>query len=363
MNASYCLNMKHEAEAFLAPLQRLPGLQASARFEVDAAARYDAIVEVRSRSGTDRYVAETVLGVTTTTLPAVLSRLERARAQSGLPPLLLTDYLTHTVAEGLLDQGIAFADAAGSAHLDGRAGYVLIVGRTRSRKAPSSGFTPLELEVIFALLAEPTLLEAPVREVAERTGSSIGKVSAPLNELVDQAYLGQRKTAGRRRLLVLQEPKRLLERWEFGYLEVLRPRLTPSTWRLSPTMGLDRAVQDVATLEDTLIGGEYAADAITGFLEPMTVTLHVPHGAQKRTAARWRLVPSQETGDVVLIHRFQTNIDAPPRQDAHGTERTRPLVHPILVRAELLASGSDRLREVADRMLDPILRSLRSDAP
>lgn len=355
MNTCRYLNMKHEAEAFLAPLQRLPGLQVSARIELDEAAWYDAIVEVRSRIGSDRYAAETVLGVTTTTLPAVRNRLERARAQSGMPPLLLTDYLTPAVAAGLLDQGMAFADAAGNVHLDGAAGYVLVLGRPRSRKAPTTGFTPLELELIFALLADPTLLQAPVRQVSERTGISIGKISALLNELVEQTYLGQRKTAaGRRRLLVLQEPKRLLERWEFGYLEVLRPRLSPSTWRLPPNTALGHFLQNAEVLDGILVGGEYAADAITGFLKPATLTLHVPRGAQKRTAVQLRLVPSEGMSDVVLVDRFQTDVDAQRQHEAQTTERARADAHPILVRAELLASGSDRLREVADRMLDPI---------
>ena len=227
---------------------------------------------------------------------------------------------------------MAFADAAGNAHLDGVAGYVLVLGRSRSRKAPNPGFTALELELIFALLAEPTLLQAPVRDVSERTGISIGKISALLNELVEQAYLGQRKTAGRRRLLVLREPKRLLERWEFGYLEVIRPRLSPSTWQLTPSTALGHTVHNVEALERVLIGGEHAADAITGFLKPTTLTLHVPPGAQKRTAVRLRLVPSRGASDAVLIDRFQTSVDALPAHAAQRTERTRPYVHPILAR-------------------------------
>jgi hypothetical protein len=363
MNTCYDLNMRHDVEAFLSPLERLPGLDISARFELGETAWFDAIVEVRSQTGVDRYAAETMLGVTTTTLPSVRSRLEHARAQSGMPPLLLTDYVTPAVADGLLDHGMAFADLAGNVHLDGAAGYVLVLGRRRTRQTPKTGFTALELELIFALLAEPTLFEAPVRQVSERTGISIGTISALLNELVEQGHLGQRKAAGRRRLLVLQEPKRLLARWEFGYLETVRPRLSPSTWQLPPHTPIERIVQEAESLDRVLIGGEHAADAITGFLKPSTLTLHVPPGAQKRAAVQMRLVPTQGSSDVVLVDRFQTSVDALPAQAAPGPAPRRPYVHPILVRAELLATGSDRLREVADRLLDPILKPLGSDAP
>jgi hypothetical protein len=105
--------------------------------------------------------------------------------------------------------------------------------------------------------------------------------------------------------------------------------------------------------------GEHAADALTGFLKPATLTLHVPAGTQKRTATRLRLAPSQGRIEVILIDRFQMRVDADIHEPA---PRIEPHTHPILVRAELLASGSDRLREVADRLLGPILNRLTADA-
>lgn len=362
MNMCYSVSMRHGAEAFLAPLDRLHGLQVSTRFEFAEHAWHDAIVEVRSSTGTDRYAAETVTGVTTTTLPAVRSRLERVRAKTGLPPLLLTDYVTPAVAESLIDHGTAFVDGAGNVHLDGAAAYVVILGRPRSQKSRTSGFTPIELELIFALLAEPRLLGAPVREVSERTGISTGKVSALLAALVDQGYLGQRGATGRRRLLILQEPERLLERWEFGYLEALRPRLSPSSWRLPPGVAFDHISQMARDEPSTLIGGEHAADALTGFLKPATWTLHVPPGTQKRTATRLRLAPSRGRSEVTLIDRFQPRVDAHPDDPTPSVEPHSPHAHPILVRAELLAGGSDRLREVADRLLGTILNRVTTDA-
>mgnify|MGYP007127338232 CR=1 FL=1 len=125
--------------------------------------------------------------MTTTTLPAVRSRLERVRARTGPPPLLLTDYGTPAVAECLTDHDTAFVDGAGNVHLDGTAAYVVILGRPRRQKSRTSGFIPIELELICALLAEPRLLGAPVREVSERTGISTCKVSGLLAALAARA--------------------------------------------------------------------------------------------------------------------------------------------------------------------------------
>lgn len=133
MNHEHAPACEHSARAFLAPLDRLHGLQVSTRFEPAEHAWYDAIVEVRSSAGTDRYAAETVNGVTTTTLPAVRRRLERVRAQTGLPPLPLTDHVTPAVAERLIDHATAFVDGAGTVHLDGAAAYVVIFGRCANR--------------------------------------------------------------------------------------------------------------------------------------------------------------------------------------------------------------------------------------
>lgn len=362
MNHEHVPVCEHAARAFLAPLDRLHGLQDSTRFELAEDAWYDAIVEIRSATGADRYAAEAVTGVTTTTLRAVRSRLGRVRARTGLPPLLLTDYVTPAVAERLIDHGTVFVDGAGNVHLDGTAAYVVILGRPRSQKPRHSGFTPIGLELIFALLAEPRLLGAPVREASERTGISTGKVSALLNALVDQGYLGRRNAAGRRRLLVLQEQERLLQRWELGYLEVLRPRLSPSSSRLPPSVTFDRVAQMARDDAGTLIGGEHAADALTGFLKPASLTLRVPPGTQKRTAMRLGLAPAKGEPEVTLNDRFQARVDAYADGPAPSVGRHSQHAHPILVRAELLAGGSDRLREVPDRLLGPILNRLAADA-
>jgi len=88
----------------------------------------------------------------------------------------------------------------------------------------------------------------------------------------------------------------------------------------------------------------------------------VPKGESKHVAARLRLQPSEDPYQVVLLERFATPFDeadgdAAPQGPFHGR-----LIHPILARVALLALGSDRLREVADRLRDDvILPGLPSD--
>ena len=347
------MNMGGDVNAVLHALGQLPGLGIVATRNDGHPPRAGdrAIVEIRSNRGVDRYVAQYQARVTTTTLGSVTNRLERARNDLGLPPLLLTDHVTPAVAAALHDQHMAFADAAGNAHLDGAAGYVHVLGHRPERRPARSGLTVTDLELTHALLRQPALIREPLRAIAEATGISLGKVSQTLRTLTDQGYVGRRKG----NLRVLQEPERLLERWEFGYLEQLRPRLNPSTWHLGPNDTLEHAYQRARDLDQVRVGGEYAADAYTRHLKPATLTLHVPPGAGRRTAIELQLRPTQTPSDVTLIERLRAPLDTLTSEVTPHGAPPRQFAHPILVRAELLAQGSDRLNEIADRILQHVI--------
>lgn len=360
MNTCQNVNMRREPLIPLQTLERIPGVSTSPA--ADDLRLYGegrgAITDVRTSAGTERYVVLYEPRVTTTTLPFVVSRLVRLKRKSGHLPLLLTEHVTPAVANGLQEQRIAFADAAGNAYLDGEVGFLLILGRRPERRPSKSGLTHTDLELVYALLSDPALLRRPMRAIAKVTGISLGKVSNTMRTLTEQQYVARRKNLG----CMLQDPGRLLERWEYGYLEQLRPRLNPSTWRLGPKATFEDALRLARELEDVLIGGEHAADAYTQNLKPATLTLHVPPGAIKRLAIALRLGPQLDEGNVTILERFRSRLDA-ARAEPHGAQPLETgLAHPILVRSELLASGSDRLREVADQVLERLIEPSLSDA-
>jgi len=343
-------------EALLAPLttlERVPGLRIQVVNQPNDGQHMhgDAIVEVRSLVGSDRYVAEAKRSVSMRTLPSILSQLRQVRHRTDLAPLLLAAYIPPTVARALQVERIAFADAAGNVHLDGPAAYVWIGGHGPTAAPTRSGLTFTDLLLTFALLRQPDLVARPLRDIAETTGVSLGKVSATLGILEGQRYVARRQ--GQRRILL--DARRLLDRWELGYLEVVRPRLHATTWRLPPTATVAATVDRAAEVSGALVGGEHAADAFTRYLKPETLTLHVPPGETKLVAARLRLHPAEHPHQVVLLERFAKPLDeadggASPQGPFHGR-----LIHPILARVELLAQGSDRLREVADRLRDEVI--------
>lgn len=346
----YTLNMRQLLEDSLAALERLPGLKVTYREEIASHphAHYDVLVTVSAHADTDNYAAEVKPRVTTRSLSSLLSRLVQVRQASNALPMLLTDYVTPAVADMLEANDIAYADSAGNVFLNGPAAYVLVRGHRPEKTTPRTGLTKTDLELVFAMLRRPQLLQEPLRQIAVATGVSLGKVSNTLRTLDELRLI---RHQGKQR--VLHDPQRLLDRWEVGYLEVVRPRLHPSTWHLGAKHTLGETHQRAAHLPDVLVGGEFAADVITGFLKPGTLTLHVPTGETKSIAVELQLRPSTSEPDVVLLERFLPPMDQADQPSTNMTRAT--FTHPILVRAELLALGSDRLREVADRLRDDVI--------
>lgn len=353
--------MTEELHTALQWLQSRPGLEIRVAEQVRLNHRVgDALVSITSGSGFSKYIAEHKRGVTTTTLPRVIAQLETMGRDANLPPLLLAPHLTPGVTKRLVEEHIDFADAAGNVFIDGPAAYILVLGQKPRTVQTDSGFTATDLQLIFALLARPELRDATYRELHSLTGVSLGKISSTVNQLESLGHLSRPPSGG----LLFRDPQLLLERWEFGYLEQLRPSLRPTGWRVGPSSQLSILRERAVSLDGVLIGGEHAADAITRHLTPATLTLHVPEGKDKFIASELQLVRGGSAADVVTLERFipSTNHEADGDVDAHPKPSQRGLAHPILVRAELLALDDPRLRNVADRLLtESILPGLRHD--
>ena len=346
--------MAAPADDALVALSRIPGLEIVHRPALDGGAD---VVDVRTAAGTDRYVIETRRRITSSVVPALLSHLEQRRAERPESPLLLSDYVPPAAAAQLQGHGVAYADAAGNAHLDGPAAFVHIQGERPRRKAQTKGLTATDLTLVFAFLSRPSLVRDTMRDIAATTGVSLGKVSATLKAL---DALDLVRTRARTRSL--HDPQRLLQRWEIGYLESVRTRLNPTSWRLPRGTSLDEVHERARTPPDALVSSEYAAAALTRHLKPSSLTLHLAPTETKRAAVEHRLRPSDAGApNVIIIDRFLPALDR--ADEAFVAPSSTPIAHPILARAELLALGSDRLREVADRLRDHlILPRLRDGA-
>jgi hypothetical protein len=274
------------------------------------------------------------------TLGPVLLRLQGLKP----PPLLLTDYVTPQMAKLLRDAGIAFADTAGNAYLEFAGNILYVIGNTPEQRPRAErvvrAFQATGLRVVFALLCAPELVARPTRELAAMLGVANGTVARVIDDL---AHLGFLTTLGRRNRR-LHNVKGLLERWVMMYPIHLRPTLLR---RRLTTDERDWWKNETFDPAHVVLGGESAADRLTHYLKPGTVTLYVRGEPRplNEIVARHRL-RTDPAGEVEVLEAFWPAAIA---ADQPGLAPT-PLIY-----ADLLGTGDARCIETAKLVYDDYL--------
>ncbi len=283
--------------------------------------------------------------------PAALGPMLHPLAGAKGQTMLIADYVTPPMALRLREQGVAFVDAVGNAWIE-QPGLVLWHTGNKPVRTPKAGqavrvFQPAGIQVVFALLCEPGRVNAPVREIAEMAGVAHGTVGRILDDLRRMGHvveLGRRAGArGRARQRRLLQRRRLLDLWVEAYAQVLRPRLDPRRYRPLAATAPDWWKKATYRELGAWLGGEGAAEMVTRYLKPQDITIY----ADDRAAflKKHKLVADPQ-GPVIVIDRFW-------RFD-HEWEFP-DLVPPVLIYADLLATGDDRCRETAGMMYDKYL--------
>jgi hypothetical protein len=189
------------------------------------------------------------------------------------------------------------------------------------------------------LLCHPEWINLPYRELAARAGVAHGTVGWVMPDLQQQGFITEIK--GKRGTRRLHEGERLLGLWVDAYARQLRPRLalgryfvqTIGDWRDWPLAA--HAAQ---------WGGEPAGALLTQYLKPAELTLY----AEKLPgllAGKYKLrqeADAQHRDAVEVRRRFW---------DFPG-EQGQACVPPVLVYADLLATGDARCIETAKRLYE-----------
>jgi hypothetical protein len=280
---------------------------------------------------------------------AALALYRRLKNQTRC--VMIIPQVTADMADRLRDDDTQFMDTAGNCFINQPPLYLFIKGNKLQGvvKAPAVGraFKQTGLRVLYALLCNPGLEDETYRAIAAKTDVALGMVNWVLNELNELGYLVE-TGKGRARHIRLIEKEKLLERWITGYAEQLRPKLLMGRYR-----GADAWWQKaVLKPEKAQWGGEVAAGKLTDYLKPQTITVYVDKDNPEAVLIQNRLKKDPE-GDVELLHRFWQPDTIVP----HGET-----VHPILVYADLMATGNQRNIETARILYDEhIVQLIRED--
>lgn len=273
--------------------------------------------------------------LTNDTLGYVITALGREQPRGGL---LVTRHVTPQQAGKLRLANVQFVDTAGNAFLNRPPLYVFVTGNRPAENGPrdktARAFNAAGVKVLFALLSKPSLVAAPYREIAAAAGVSLGAVSQVLDDLKRTGYLLDRGEDGRD----LKDHRKLIDRWGEAYQERLRPKLLISRFSADkPDWWKEARLERM----HAYWGGEVAAAKLTGHLKPQVKTIYAP-GKLAALQVQFGFRPDGG-GDIELLKKFWTFDNTPTYPDA---------APPLLVYADLMASGDERNAETAEMIYD-----------
>ncbi|HEX5659981.1 MAG TPA: type IV toxin-antitoxin system AbiEi family antitoxin [Polyangiales bacterium] len=308
-------------------------------------------------------------------LTAGSAELWIGRAQSApaaMPLVLLCTYVSEPMGARLRAAGVNYVDVAGnlSIVIKGRTGpqYVALIDGRAAPKAAAADRTwrAASYQVLFTLLAEPQLLTSPVRTIAARAEVSTSPVLQVRDTLLAKGWVVKSAKSMR------WAPDASLEARDFwlrGYQSTLRPSLMLQRFRARDEL-------DAAGVEEEIekrlgrdlgfrYGGAAASFRLDAYYRGDTTVVYVDGNATSAQAltAKLRMVPDPK-GSVIFLRRpGQAAFELGAAQvtlPATGTTAIvhtvqPPVVHPLLIWAELLEEGHGRASEAAEEIASQYL--------
>lgn len=267
-------------------------------------------------------------------------------------PLLIAPKLTDAAADKCKELGLNFIDLAGNAYVNEPGLFIFIKGQKQElhQNNPMNYFkggkalTTTNLRMVFALLCNPEMLNAPYRDIAKVAGIALGAVGLGFNDLAARALtLGDGKKNNR----VLIQQEKLIQEWVTNYPIKLRPRLNPRRFKAN---NLDWWKNLDVKRYEAQWGGEVAADRLTHYLRPNFYTLYLHGNDMKKNMNKLivenRLVPDPN-GDIELLEAFW---------DFYDTDFLPEVVPTLLVYADLIASNDPRNLETAKMIYESLIQ-------
>lgn len=186
------------------------------------------------------------------------------------------------------------------------------------------------LLITFYLLQNKENVNHTVRKIALETSTSVGSVHSTLAELTEDGYIVDGES-GR----ALRKRQTLVNRWATGYAETLKKKLLMSRFTFL-TPAVRQQWENVVLPPAFSWSGEPAAALLDGYLNPERWDVYTD-GNVNPLIATGRMIPSAE-GEIFVYRKFWSTPDMPL----------------LVVYADLLATGNDRCREAAEKILNRI---------
>jgi hypothetical protein len=330
----------------------------------------DGLLTIYTPHNQVKYLVEIKAPITIDTVDANINYINHLnkKISNDQRTILITDTLSDTVVDLLLENNIEFIDTTGNIYLNNPSLYILVrSSSTQSKKLLSAPkITTSTLKVAYALLQDPSILQYHNLEqivnvavvdsttvklslleiIANVAGVDAKTVKRSLETLYQLNYL-QRQRSGTYRI---ENYTKLLERWEMGYIENLRPELLIGTFSPRENINIDfnditHQILKIAQNQKIIIGGELGAAIVTGYLKPISMTIHIPEEDNYRVITTMLHLKPDPRGNIIILKQFG-NKNQPKY---HSSE---PVADPLLIHAELSLNPDTRFKETAKRLYE-----------
>jgi len=292
-----------------------------------------------------RFYAEVKANITRTGIGMILVQKAKFPYQQML---LVTRYVTAQMAEQLKQDGIQFIDTAGNGYINHPPLYIFVKGNKPPdifRHPPlKRAFKPAGLRVIYTFLCNPGLENKTYRYIAKLADVALGTVGWIIRDLKEMGYL---LDMGKRGYKLIQKED-LWKRWLTDYPEKLRPKLILGHFRGHYNWWQQKTLNPMYAQW----GGEVAAAKLTKYLKPQVITIYTTPQQLNPLLIENRLKKDPE-GDIEILKRFWAPLEMWQYEDT---------VHPILIYADLMATGHQRNIETARMIYEQyLIRYIKED--
>ena len=168
---------------------------------------------------------------------------------------MVSHYISPKLAEKFKAKGIEYADCAGNLLLNQLPLYVHIGGQKHAPKAPGADrlFRTAGLKLIYVMLRNRLSVSATYRMLADDAGIALGAIGSLLTELEKRGNISLDEE-GNRSLYHIEE---LVQRWQLGYVETLRPRLFLQRCRQTAGFRVDQIPGQLKELNNWKRGADW----------------------------------------------------------------------------------------------------------
>ncbi len=344
---------RQESQTISTALERLKSVHpvrvVDLRHEVSGQGRdrWDGEFTLKTDRGAFRYVFEVKTNLRPQTVKHLLIQADSYKKHWGKTKgfLLFADYVNPSLGHQLKEAGINFIDTMGNLFLKREPGlYLYVEGKKPAappRGKPTRVFQPSGLRLLLGFLLEPESVNYSYRNLADANDVALGTVGWVKRDLREQGYL---EPIGKNDFRLIRK-KDLFDHWVQGYATRLRPKIF-----LGEYQNLMSSLNDVVNcfqryaLERGIswgLTGGFGADELVHHYRGNTLTLFVENWKETDRLKELFLVP-KEGGPITVLNGFSPRVF-----HAWNKQTQSPVVHPLLIYAELLYQGGDREIETA----------------